>query len=106
MKQTATNSLLNATYINHWMVVVCESKERDNRSMYEEELDRLEIRISYLEKQNEELNEVVIEQGKTITHLMVQMEEMKKKVKDLMDVTADERANRKPPHYLFISLQY
>ena len=52
-----------------------------------------------MEKQNEELNEVVIEQGKTITHLMVQMEEMKKKVKDLMDVTADERANRKPPHY-------
>ena len=99
MKQTATNSLLNATYINHWMVVVCESKERDNSSMYEDELDRLEIRISYLEKQNEELNEVVIEQGKTITHLMVQMEEMKKKVKDLMDVTADERANRKPPHY-------
>lgn len=99
MKQTATNFLLNATYINHWKVVVCESKERDNSSMYEDELDRLEIRISYLEKQNEELNEVVIEQGKTITHLMVQMEEMKKKVKDLMDVTADERANRKPPHY-------
>ena len=99
MKQTATNSLLNATYINHWKVVVCKTKERDNIYMYEDELDRLEIRISYLEKQNEELNEVVIEQGKTITHLMVQMEEMKKKVKDLMDVTADERANRKPPHY-------
>ena len=45
--------------------------------MYEDELDRLEIRISYLEKQNEELNEVVIEQSKTITHLMVQMEEIK-----------------------------
>ena len=67
--------------------------------MYEDELDRLEIRISYLEKQNEELNEVVIEQSKTITHLMVQMEEIKKKVKDLMDIPADERANRKPPHY-------
>ena len=67
--------------------------------MYEDELDRLEIRISYLEKQNEELNEVVIEQSKTITHLMVQMEEIKKKVKDLMDSTAAERANRKPPHY-------
>ena len=74
-------------------------KERDNISMYEDELDRLEISISYLEKQHEELNEVVIEQGKTITHLMIQMEEIKKKVKDLMDVTADERANRKPPHY-------
>ena len=74
-------------------------KERDNISMYEDELDRLEIRISYLEKQNEELNEVVIEQDKTITHLIIQMEEIKKKVKDLMDVTADERANRKPPHY-------
>ena len=67
--------------------------------MYEDELERLEIRLSYLEKQNAELNEVVIDQGKTITHLLVQMEEMKKKVKDLMNVTADERANRRPPHY-------
>ena len=67
--------------------------------MYEDELERLEIRLSYLEKQNAELNEVVIDQGKTITHLLVQMEEMKKKVKDLMDVTADERANRRPTHY-------
>ena len=67
--------------------------------MYEDELERLEIRLSYLEKQNAELNEVVIDQGKTITHLLVQMEEMKKKVKDLMDVTADERANIRPPHY-------
>ena len=99
MKQNATKSLLIATCIIHYNVVVWEMKERDNISMYEDELDRLEIRISYLEKQNEELNEVVIEQGKTITHLMIQMEEIKKKVKDLMDVTADERANRKPPHY-------
>ena len=67
--------------------------------MYEDELERLEIRLSYLEKQNAELNEVVIDQGKTMTHLLVQMEEMKKQVKDLMDVTADERANRRPPHY-------
>ena len=86
-------------FCNSELEVVIVNLERDNISMYENELDRLEIRISYLEKQNEELNEVVIEQSKTITHLMVQMEEIKKKVKDLMDITADERANRKPPHY-------
>lgn len=86
-------------FCNSKLEVVIVNLERDNISMYEDELDRLEIRISYLEKQNEELNEVVIEQSKTITHLMVQMEEIKKKVKDLMDITADERANRKPPHY-------
>lgn len=78
--------------------VVSLSERRDNWGMYDE-LDKLEIRISYLEKQNSELNEVVIEQGKTITHLMVQIEEIKKKVKDLMDVTADEREARRPPHY-------
>ena len=72
--------------------------------MYEDELERLEIRLSYLEKQNAELNEVVIDQGKTITHLLVQMEEMKKKVKDLMDVTVDERANRRPPHLSLIHI--
>ena len=86
-------------FCNSELEVVIVNLERDNISMYEDELDRLEIRISYLEKQNEELNEVVIEQSKTITHLMVQMKEIKKKVKDLMDITADERANRKPPHY-------
>ena len=86
-------------FCNSGLEVVIVNLERDNISMYEDELDRLEIRISYLEKQNEELNEVVIEQSKTITHLMVQMEEIKKKVKDLMDITADERAKRKPPHY-------
>ena len=86
-------------FCNSELEVVIVNLERDNISMYEDELDRLEIRISYLEKQNEELNEVVIEQSKTITHLMVQMEEIKKKVKDLMDITADERANRIPPHY-------
>ena len=86
-------------FCNSELEVVIVNLERDNISMYEDELDRLEIRISYLEKQNEELNEVVIEQSKTITHLMVQMEEIKKKVKDLMDITADESANRKPPHY-------
>ena len=86
-------------FCNSELEVVIVNLERDNIRMYEDELDRLEIRISYLEKQNEELNEVVIEQSKTITHLMVQMEEIKKKVKDLMDITADERANRKPPHY-------
>lgn len=86
-------------FCNSELEVVIVNLERDNISMYEDELDRLEIRISYLEKQNEELNEVVIEQSKIITHLMVQMEEIKKKVKDLMDITADERANRKPPHY-------
>lgn len=69
----------------------------DNRGM--DELDRLEIKVSYLESQNAELNEVVIDQGKQIAHLMVQIEELKKKIKDLMDVTADERANRRPPHY-------
>ena len=86
-------------FCNSELEVVIVNLERDNISMYEDELDRLEIRISYLEKQNEELNEVDIEQSKTITHLTVQMEEIKKKVKDLMDITADERANRKPPHY-------
>ena len=86
-------------FCNSELEVVIVNLERDNISMYEDELDRLEIRISYLEKQNEELNEVVIEQSKTITHLMVQMEEINKKVKDLMDLTSDERANRKPPHY-------
>lgn len=77
----------------------CETPFMQHNFGMNEELDKLEMKVSYLESQNAELNEVVIDQGKQIAHMMVQLEEMKRKIKDLMEVTADERANRRPPHY-------
>lgn len=63
------------------------------------DLERLEIKISYLEKINAELNEVVIEQSKEINKLSYKLEEMVKKVNQLIELSGEERVNRKPPHY-------
>lgn len=63
------------------------------------EIEKLEIKVSYLEEENAELNEIVIDMNKRLSVLMAQFEEMKKKVKDLIDNNGEERENRRPPHY-------
>lgn len=64
-----------------------------------DEIEKLEIKVSYLEKENDELKEVVLEQGKSITHLEIVFEELKNKVRDLIEESGEERESRKPPHY-------
>ena len=62
-------------------------------------LERLEIKISYLESQNAELNDVVIDQGKSIAILEKRIEMLEKKVEDLIEESGEARPNRRPPHY-------
>ena len=64
-----------------------------------EELERLEIKVSYLESQSDELNKVVIEQSKSIVILEKRIEALEKKVEDLIEVSGEARPNRRPPHY-------
>lgn len=64
-----------------------------------DDIERVEIKISYLESANEELNEVVIAQAKEINHLKVQIEALEKKVEDLIEESGEARPNRRPPHY-------
>ena len=64
-----------------------------------ENIERLEIKISYLESMISELNEVVISQGREITHLKIQLEGLEKKVEDLIEESGEARPNRRPPHY-------
>lgn len=64
-----------------------------------EDLERLEIKISYLESQNAELNDVVIDQGKSIAILEKRIEMLEKKVEDLIEASGEARPNRRPPHY-------
>ena len=64
-----------------------------------EDIERLEIKISYLESMISELNEVVISQGREITHLKIQLESLEKKVEDLIEESGEARPNRRPPHY-------
>ena len=74
-------------------------KEKDENSASQKDRERLEIKISYLEAENAELNEVVIDLNKKVSVMMAEFEALKKKVKDLMDNAGEERVNRRPPHY-------
>lgn len=64
-----------------------------------DDIERLEIKISYLESQNAELNDVIIDQGKSIVLLEKRIEFLEKKVEDLIEETGEARPNRRPPHY-------
>ena len=64
-----------------------------------EDLERLEMKVCFLESQSAELNEVVIEQSRTITALELKIESLEKKVEDLIEITGEARPNRRPPHY-------
>ena len=61
-----------------------------------EELERLEIKVSYLENLVDELNKAVIEQDKTIMVMQKQIESLEKKVEDLIEVSGEARPNRRP----------
>ena len=65
----------------------------------QEELDALEIKVSYLELKCDELNDVIISQDRAISKMKVQIEALEKKVIDLEEEAGQDRPNRKPPHY-------
>lgn len=64
-----------------------------------EELEKIEIKCAYLEEQVAVLNEVVIEQQKSIDSLLIQLQKMKRKVDELAEDAGEARENRRPPHY-------
>ncbi len=65
----------------------------------QEELDALEIKVSYLELKCDELNDVIITQDRAISKMKAQIEALEKKVIDLEEEAGQDRPNRKPPHY-------
>ena len=65
----------------------------------QEELDALEIKVSYLELKFDELNEVIVEQDRAISKMRAQLEALEKKVIDLEEEAGQDRPNRKPPLY-------
>ena len=71
----------------------------------QEELDALEIKVSYLELKCDELNEVIVEQDRAISKMRAQLEALEKKVIDLEEEAGQDRPNRKPPHYYFVLYQ-
>lgn len=64
-----------------------------------EELERIEMKVCYLEGLVSELNEVAVTQEKEITELEKKLRLLEKKVEDLIEESGEARPNRRPPHY-------
>ena len=64
-----------------------------------EEMEMLEVKVSYLEDMVSKLNDVIIDQERTIGSLLMRIESLEKKVEDLIEVSSEARPNRRPPHY-------
>ena len=63
-------------------------------------IEALEIKIAYLEKQNAELSELLIEADKDIAGLKKKLDALEKKVEDIIEEGGVDRPpNRRPPHY-------
>ncbi len=63
-------------------------------------IEKVEIKISYLENQVKDLNDVVVNQMKDIEALSIQLLKLEQKVSDLIEEAGDgDRPSRKPPHY-------
>jgi len=63
-----------------------------------ERFARLESHIAHLEHQVEQLNEVVIQQGKAVDRLMKQMQ-VQSHALETAELERSKANNQKPPHY-------
>ena len=65
-----------------------------------EETERLEIKMSYLEAEVAELNDVVIAQQKAMDQLSLSVERLTERLNSLIEeVGTPNRPSRLPPHY-------
>jgi uncharacterized coiled-coil protein SlyX len=67
-------------------------------SNLDERLERMETAIAHLEKLCEELNRVVIEQGKVIRRLQARQQQLSETVEQT-ELERIKSTNPKPPHY-------
>lgn len=65
----------------------------------EERIIALETKLAYMEDFVNQLQEVSVEQGKTIELLRTENKMMSQKIRDLSDAIEGDVPNRKPPHY-------
>ncbi|HBB14713.1 MAG TPA: SlyX protein [Treponema sp.] len=64
-----------------------------------ERLDRLEIKLSYMEDFIQQLQDVVTTHTQTIEVLRKENKILSGKIRDMSDQLQGEIPNRKPPHY-------
>ena len=61
-------------------------------------LERIEVHVAHLEHQVEQLNEVVVEQGKLVEHLKKQAQRQSA-VLETMELERIKANNPEPPHH-------
>ena len=66
--------------------------------MSQSQLEKIESHLAHLERQYEELNKVVIEQGRTIARLLKENTKVSNAVQ-AMELERIRANNPKPPHY-------
>ncbi len=67
--------------------------------MNDERITSLEIKCAYLEDFLNNLQEVVVEQGKVVDSLKGENTSLRKKIAELSDAVEGEIPQVKPPHY-------
>lgn len=68
-------------------------KEIDNRFM------AMEMKLAYMEDFVNQIQEVAVEQAKTIDKLKGEIKIMSNKIREMSDSLEGDIPNRKPPHY-------
>lgn len=77
-----------------------EHKRKENINMNtEEEIIKIQTKLSYLEDFVSQLQEVTVEHSKTIEILTNENRMLKSKIQEMFDQLEGEIPNRKPPHY-------
>jgi uncharacterized coiled-coil protein SlyX len=63
-----------------------------------ERLEKIESHVAHLEHLYEQLNQVVLEQGRELTRMQAQQQRISRTV-ETMELERIKSTNQKPPHY-------
>lgn len=65
----------------------------------DERLTAIEMKLAYMENFVNQIQEVTVEQAKTIDKLQKEIKMMSDKIRDMSNVMEGDIPNRRPPHY-------
>ncbi len=65
----------------------------------DERLTAIEMKLAYMEDFVNQIQDVTVEQAKTIDKLQKEIKMMSDKIRDMSNVMEGDIPNRRPPHY-------
>ena len=65
----------------------------------DERLTSIEMKLAYMEDFVNQIQDVTVEQAKTIDKLQKEIKMMSDKIRDMSNVMEGDFPNRRPPHY-------